>query len=119
MLNNVNACGRNTALLQPDSIASIGQTIEPIFQKWGLRLYLSPCYAAPLSSGMGLPVRITIPSLHRPGKHIDLSVSLIFSCEQVLNGVDPLDPKVESWWKHKVEDLIKHVPSFGGEFEAL
>ena len=59
VLNNVNACGGNTALLQPDSIASIGQTLEPIFQKWGLRLYLSPCYAAPLVPGMGLPVRIT------------------------------------------------------------
>merc|ERR1711871_153215 len=71
-LNNVNACGQNTALLQPNSIASIGMTIEPIFQRWGLRIYLSPCYAAPLSSGMGLPV---------------------------LRGVDPLDPTVESWWK--------------------
>ena len=58
VLNNVNACGGNTALLKPNSIASIGQNLEPIFKKWGLRLYLSPCYAAPLSSGMGLPVRI-------------------------------------------------------------
>ena len=65
VLNNVNACGGNTAVLQPDSIASMGQTLEPIFKKWGLRLYLSPCYAAPLSSGMGLPVRIALRSLYR------------------------------------------------------
>lgn len=50
------------------------------------------------------------------GDYQDPLTSLTFLCEQVLNGVDPLDPKVESWWKQKVEDLVKHVPSFGGEF---
>lgn len=37
----------------------------------------------------------------------------------MLNGVDPLDPKVENWWKRKVEDLVKHIPSFGGEFPGI
>ena len=50
------------------------------------------------------------------GDYQDPLTSLTFLCEQVLKGVDPLDPKVESWWKQKVEDLVKHVPSFGGEF---
>ena len=53
------------------------------------------------------------------GDFQDLMTAVMSLCEQILNGVDPLDPKVESWWKQKVEDLVKHVPSFGGKFESV
>lgn len=67
VLNNVNACGDNTKLLQPSNLGNISATVYPVLTKWALTLYLTPCYAAPMASGMGLP-RLT--------------------------GVDPLDPKV-------------------------
>ena len=69
VLNNVNACGGNTALLTPPHLTHISTTLYPIFSRWALTVYITPCYAAPMSEGMGLPK---------------------------LDGVDPLDPKVHT-----------------------
>ena len=69
VLNNVNACGGNTALLTPPHLTHISATLYPIFSRWALTVYITPCYAAPMSEGMGLPK---------------------------LDGVDPLDPKVQT-----------------------
>ena len=55
VLNNVNACGGNTALLTPPHLTHISTTLYPIFSRWALTVYITPCYAAPMSEGMGLP----------------------------------------------------------------
>lgn len=31
-----------------------------------------------------------------------------------LETADPLDPKVQQWWKDKVTEIVKYVPDFGG-----
>lgn len=31
-----------------------------------------------------------------------------------LKTADPLDPKVQTWWKQKTDEIYKHVPDFGG-----
>ena len=87
VLNNVNACGKNAELLTPESLGSVAKTAYPIFQKWGLKVYIVPCYAAPMSPGMGAPP---------------------------LKGVDPLDPLVIAWWKNKVDAITELMPAFGG-----
>ena len=87
VLNNVNACGQNTKLLWPASISNIAQTIYPVLTRWGLTVYFTPCYAAPMSPGMGLAP---------------------------LKSVDPLDPKVIAWWANKSDEIARQMPSWGG-----
>lgn len=31
-----------------------------------------------------------------------------------LSTADPLDPKVQQWWKNKADEIYKHIPDFGG-----
>ena len=87
VLNNVNACGNNAKLLSPDALSNVSASAYPILAKWGLTTYITPCYAAPMSTGMGQPP---------------------------LSGVDPLDPKVIAWWATKSAEINQLMPSFGG-----
>lgn len=31
-----------------------------------------------------------------------------------LNTADPLDPEVQLWWRHKVDEIYRYIPDFGG-----
>lgn len=31
-----------------------------------------------------------------------------------LDTADPLDPEVAAWWQHKVDEIYRHIPDFGG-----
>lgn len=86
-LNNVNACGKNAKLLSPGALASVASTAYPVLARWGLAVYLTPCYAAPMIPGMGQPL---------------------------LSSVDPLDAKVIAWWRTKVAEIHKLMPLFRG-----
>jgi alpha-glucuronidase len=85
VLNNVNACGDNAQLLNSENLGSVAATVFPILKKWGLTVYVTPCYAAPMLMG-----------------------------KTPLKSVDPLDPKVIAWWKAKADEIYTLMPSFGG-----
>ena len=87
VLNNVNACGTNAKLLSRASLGNISATVYPILAAWGLMVYLTPCYAAPMMDNMGQPP---------------------------LSSVDPLDPKVVAWWAIKATEIEQLMPSFNG-----
>lgn len=48
---------------------------------------------------------------------IKVYLSVKFSSPQLIGGLDtsdPLDPQVQRWWKHKVDEIYKTIPDFGG-----
>lgn len=48
---------------------------------------------------------------------VRLSLSVDMSSPQAIGGLktfDPLDPQVAAWWKHKVDEIYRVIPDFGG-----
>ncbi|WP_020208652.1 alpha-glucuronidase family glycosyl hydrolase [Gilvimarinus chinensis] len=48
---------------------------------------------------------------------IKLYLSVKFNSPMLLDGVetaDPLDPKVQQWWKERVKKVYEYIPDFGG-----
>ncbi len=48
---------------------------------------------------------------------IRLGLSVNFASPKLIGGLDtfdPLDPKVATWWKDKVDELYRAIPDFGG-----
>ena len=120
VLNNVNACGGNTALLTPPHLTHISTTLYPIFSRWALTVYITPCYAAPMSEGMGLPkldgVDPLDPKVHTTNQICFFSPESIFLLTRhggcVWSG--SLCAQVAAWWSAKVGAIHKLMPSFGG-----
>jgi alpha-glucuronidase len=48
---------------------------------------------------------------------VQLGISVDVSMPKTLGGLDtfdPLDPRVEQWWKKKIDELYRLIPDFGG-----
>ena len=63
-----------------------------------------------------LPQLARIADVVRPWG-VTLSISVDFSSPKVIGGLDtfdPLDPRVQSWWSNKVDEIYRLIPDFGG-----
>lgn len=63
-----------------------------------------------------LPQLARIADVFRPWG-VRLSISVDFSSPKTvghLDTFDPLDPKVEGWWKSKADEIYKLIPDLGG-----
>ena len=79
VLNNVNA---NAQILTPmylEKVAALAGVLRP----WGMRVYLSARFSAPMEIGG-------------------------------LDTADPLDPRVQRWWRDKAAEIYASIPDFGG-----
>ena len=48
---------------------------------------------------------------------VKLYVSVNFASPMLIDGfdtADPLDPKVQQWWKDKADEIYRYIPDFGG-----
>jgi alpha-glucuronidase len=48
---------------------------------------------------------------------VQLSISVDLSSPKIAGGLetfDPLDPRVAAWWQHKVDEIYRLIPDFGG-----
>lgn len=48
---------------------------------------------------------------------VQLSISVDLSSPKIVGGLDtfdPLDPRVEDWWRKKADELYRQIPDFGG-----
>ena len=79
VLNNVNASAQ--VLTQP--YLRKAAALADIFRPYGVRVYLSARFSAPVEIG-GLAT------------------------------ADPLDPKVQAWWKARADEIYRLIPDFGG-----
>ncbi|MBV9884170.1 MAG: alpha-glucuronidase [Sphingomonadaceae bacterium] len=79
VLNNVNS---NADVLTPHFLERV-KALADIFRPWGIRVYLSARFNAPMALG-ALPT------------------------------ADPLDPRVQTWWRAKADEIYRYVPDFGG-----
>jgi len=50
-MNDVNACGRNSILLESETLANVTRNIGPIFDKYGIDVYFSACFGSPTLLG--------------------------------------------------------------------
>jgi alpha-glucuronidase len=91
VLNNVNA---NPNILKPDYLKKIAKLAD-IFRPYGIRVFLSANFSSPIYSQFVLDD-------NRKGGIGNLKTA------------DPLDPEVKLWWKHKVKEIYKFIPDFGG-----
>jgi len=68
---------------------------------------LTPLYLAKIAA---------LANVFRP-YHIKVYLSVRWSAPMELDHLataDPLDPKVQAWWKAKADEIYKYVPDFGG-----
>jgi alpha-glucuronidase len=79
VVNNVNADAR---VLTREYLLKV-KALADIFRPWGVRVYLSARFSAPIEIGG-------------------------------LDTADPLDPRVQAWWRAKADEIYSLVPDFGG-----
>jgi alpha-glucuronidase len=63
-----------------------------------------------------LPQLARIADAFRPWG-VQLSISVNLGSPKVIGGLDsfdPLDPRVQEWWRRKVEDIYRLIPDFAG-----
>ena len=92
VLNNVNA---NPQILTERYLQKVA-ALAGVFRPYGIRVYLSANFGAPLK-----------PSA-TPGKQKQ------WGGIGDLDTADPLDPKVQKWWREKVDEIYRFIPDFGG-----
>jgi alpha-glucuronidase len=85
VLNNVNA---NAIFFSTEYLKKIVKLAE-VFRPYGIKVYLS--------------VRYSIPTQMATVNGIG-----------PLSTADPLDAKVQEWWKDKVKEIYQYIPDFGG-----
>ncbi|QBG48074.1 alpha-glucuronidase [Verrucomicrobia bacterium S94] len=90
-INNVNA---DATILTDENLKKI-KVLADVFREWGITLYLSANFSAPVK-----------PSL---GRHGIRGTGI-----GDLDTADPQDPIVQDWWKKKVADIYELIPDFGG-----
>ncbi|MCB2409728.1 alpha-glucuronidase family glycosyl hydrolase [Hymenobacter lucidus] len=69
--------------------------------------YLTPEYLGKVAA---------LASVMRP-YGIRVYLSVLWAAPKVIGGLttsDPLDPKVQQWWKSKTDEIYKAIPDFGG-----
>lgn len=91
-LSNVNACFEANIMLLSDEYIAKAAALASVFSKYGVSTFLTPCYSSPMIEGVG-----------------DLETA------------DPVDPRVQAWWREKAVDVSvafsrasNGVTSFGG-----
>ena len=87
VLNNVNA---DANILKEAYLIKVAKLAD-IFRPYGIKVYLSIFFSAPK----------TIPA-----EGTDES--------SLCTTADPLDPKVQEWWKRKAAEIYRYIPDFGG-----
>ncbi|HWF93202.1 MAG TPA: alpha-glucuronidase family glycosyl hydrolase [Terriglobales bacterium] len=63
-----------------------------------------------------IPQLARVADVFRPWG-VKLSISVDLSSPKAIGGLDtfdPLDPKVATWWKDRVDEIYKQIPDFGG-----
>jgi alpha-glucuronidase len=63
-----------------------------------------------------LPQLVRIADVFRPWG-VRLSISVDLGSPKTIGGLDtfdPLDPRVASWWKTRVDEIYRAIPDFGG-----
>ena len=91
VLNNVNA---NAKILTKEYLVRVAE-IADVLRPYGIRVYLSANFSSPVSSSFRL----------RGNTYRGIGD---------LNTADPLDARVQAWWKDKVKEIYAAVPDFGG-----
>ncbi|GAB3425383.1 alpha-glucuronidase family glycosyl hydrolase [Flindersiella endophytica] len=84
VINNVNA---SAEFLRTERLPDL-TALAGVFRSWGVRLWVSANYASPITLTNDDPDPITV--------------------------ADPLDPRVQSWWRDKIDEIYQLVPDFGG-----
>lgn len=63
-----------------------------------------------------LPQLVRVADAFRPWG-VSMSISVDLGSPKSIGGLDtfdPLDPRVEAWWKEKVNEIYRAIPDFGG-----
>ncbi len=84
MINNVNA---SAEFLRSERLPGLA-ALAGVLRSWGVRLWLSANYAAPITLTANQPSPITV--------------------------ADPLDARVQQWWQDKIDEIYRLIPDFGG-----
>ena len=84
VINNVNA---SADFLRTERLDDL-KALAGVFRSWGVRLWVSANYASPIILTEDESDPITV--------------------------ADPLDPRVQGWWRDKIAELYRLVPDFGG-----
>lgn len=92
VINNVNA---NPAILSGAYLEKVA-VLAGILQRWGIKTYLSANFSSCLE-----PREETRDRSRRGGIG-------------VLETADPLDPRVQQWWRNKATEIYNMIPDFGG-----
>ena len=92
VLNNVNASAQ---ILLPEYLEKVA-ALAAVFRPYGIRVYLSANFAAPLRSS---------PPAARKSNGEGIGN---------LTTTDPLDPAVRHWWAEKADEIYRLIPDFGG-----
>ena len=87
VLNNVNASPMMLSTLYINKVKEIADILRP----YGIKVYLSVNFGSPT----------TIPAKGVNGG-------------KPLKTADPLDKKVQAWWKAKAKEIYQQIPDFGG-----
>jgi len=87
VLNNVNASPKMLSAVYLDKVKEIADILRP----YGIRVYLSVNFASPM----------TIPAKG-------------FNGGKPVKTADPLNTKVQGWWKAKAKEIYALIPDFGG-----
>jgi alpha-glucuronidase len=91
VLNNVNS---EPQILKTEYLEKVA-ALADIFRPYGIRLFLSASFAAPLRPA-------DRPRFKEWGGIGDLDTA------------DPLDPRVQQWWSDKADEIYGLIPDFGG-----
>lgn len=81
VVNNVNA---SADFLRSERLTGLA-ALAGVLRQWGVRLWLSANYAAPITLTAG---QVTV--------------------------ADPFDPGVQKWWQDKIDEIYRLIPDFGG-----
>ncbi|TCC07245.1 alpha-glucuronidase family glycosyl hydrolase [Kribbella soli] len=84
VINNVNA---SAEFLRSERLPGLA-ALAGVLRSWGVRLWLSANYAAPITLTADQPSPITV--------------------------ADPLDTRVQQWWQDKIDEIYRLIPDFGG-----
>ena len=87
VLNNVNASPKMLSTTYINKVKEIAAILRP----YGIKVYLSVNFASPMT--------ITAKGVNG---------------DKPLKTADPLDKKVQAWWKAKAKEIYKEIPDFGG-----
>jgi alpha-glucuronidase len=91
VLNNVNA---NPAILTTKYLRKVA-ALANVFRPYGIRVFLSANFSSPIKGKFE-------QEGNRKGGIGGLPTA------------DPLNPRVKSWWMHKVKEIYTLIPDFGG-----